>query len=150
MTFDKQSNARRIGSRSVVVTNAERCFQESTSSYVQSASSSSSSSVVAPVKMDMINGHQSSPSPVVTGSGGGSGGRGGGGTTDFESFCDERQREEARFSPPRLGQTHGPAAGTVTVAVASSSSPVAIADGAGGVFSLFNVSGAENTDFASE
>jgi len=78
----------------------------------------------------------------------------GGGGAGFESYCDKRRREalsaaepdsiEARFSPPRLGQT--PARDAV---VPASSTPVATGNNTGGVYSLF-VSSADNSDFTSE
>jgi len=93
--------------------------------------------------MDMVDG-RSSPAPGAAGG--------------FESYCDKRRREalsatepdgiEARFSPPRLGQT--PAHDAV---VPSSSAPVVSVNdtgGSGGVYSLFSGSTADNSDFASE
>jgi len=108
---------------------------------------SSSSSVVTPSEVqDMVD----RPSSPVNG-----------GDVDFESYCNDRQREaamttthdddglEARFSPPQLG--HTPAH---NAAVLASSSPVVTANNTpgsgGGIYSLFSVSASDNSDFTSK
>ena len=104
--------------------------------------SSSTSSVVAAAEVDMVDRRSS---PVSTG-------------VDFESYCNDQQREamsaateengiEPRYSPPQLGQP--PAHTTV---VLSSSPPTAGVDntGSGNVYSLFNMSASDNSDFASK